>query len=91
MTDSNRGRPLAGFEFVEPNEDLRYLTKNFRQKPTELGVTIYKRHLEGLTIRQLAEDYGEPKSNIARIVRNVGQWHADEDARRLRQMEARRR
>jgi len=89
MSESNAGRPKAGFEFVESNTSFRYVTKNFGQRPTQLALAIYQRHVEGMTVRQLAEDYNEPKSNIARIIKNVAEWHEERDARRLAEIRAR--
>ncbi len=86
---SNAGRPLAGFEFAEPNLEIRYASKNFEQRPTKLALSVYQRHVEGMTVRQLAEDYGEPKSNVARIIRNVEAWYRGQDERRLAAIQAR--
>ena len=86
---SNAGRPLAGFEFAEPNLEIRYASKNFEQRPTKSALAVYERHVEGMSVRQLAEDYGEPKSNIARIIRNVEAWYREQDERRLAGIRAR--
>ena len=74
---------------MEPNLEIRYASRDFEQRPTKLSLSIYQRHIEGLTVRQLAEDYGEPKSNIARIIRNVEVWYREQDERRLAGIRAR--
>lgn len=83
---SNAGRPLAGMEFIEPDQATRYKTKNFKMQPSEWAEDIFQRHDGGETIKELAEEFEMPETNVKRLIRNIRDYYDQQQDEYLRRV-----
>ena len=74
MSKEDRGRPLVGFEFTQPDRFERYRTQNFKMRPTKQALELFHRNENGESTQRLADELGWPKTNVKRLVRNVRAW-----------------
>ena len=92
MSKEDRGRPLAGFEFVQPDRFERYRTQNFEMRPTKIAAKVYELHEQGITVAQLCELFrADPHlskpTNMKRLIRNLKNYYAKEREYRMHSRE----
>jgi len=93
VSKEDRGRPLVGFEFIQPDRFERYRIQNFEMRPTKIAAKVYDLHFErGMTVAQLCELFrADPHlskpTNMKRLIKNLQSYYAKEREYRMKSRE----